>query len=224
MGSRSRTLSAEVPAAGTAASWPSCRGGTWPPTGWGGWGRSCTRGRSLLRRRAAAVATIARLGHSRRRAAPPSRCCGRRPSQWRPPPETPALVTWPPALLSAVRVAVGGAVGGLAAAHRLDRVGAGPFGGAAAPGWAAHQLWECLSDRLVGVLAVGVYGAAGTAAYGMGVRLGVGAGVLPAGAAVAEGGTVDAALWRWQRGVRWTRRCGGCLRGRRACGGTALRP
>lgn len=108
----------------------------------------------------------------------------------------------PPPPAPAVRVVVGRAVGGLAASHGLGGVGTGPVGGPAAPGWAARQLWVSLPDRLVGVLSVGVAeggvddhdddGGGGAAAFGVGVRLRVGAGVLPSGG--ADGGGLDTTL------------------------------
>ncbi|KAK1858496.1 hypothetical protein I4F81_001097 [Pyropia yezoensis] len=115
---------------------------------------------------------------------------------------TPAAHVAPPPPAPAVRVVVGRAVGGLAASHGLGRVGTGPVGGPAAPGWAARQLWVSLPDRLVGVLSVGVAGGGvddhdddgggGAAAFGVGVRLRVGAGVLPSGG--ADGGGLDTTL------------------------------
>ncbi|KAK1862342.1 hypothetical protein I4F81_004916 [Pyropia yezoensis] len=115
---------------------------------------------------------------------------------------TPAAHVAPPLPAPAVRVVVGRAVGGLAASHGLGGVGTGPVGGPAAPGWAARQLWVSLSDRLVGVLSVGVAeggvddhdddGGGGAAAFGVAVRLRVGAGVLPSGG--ADGGGLDTTL------------------------------
>ncbi|GAB0492731.1 hypothetical protein MMPV_004000 [Pyropia vietnamensis] len=106
---------------------------------------------------------------------------------------TPAAHVAPPPPAPAVRVVVGGAVGCLAAVHGLGRVTTGPIGRPAAPGWGAHQLWVSLPDRLVGVMSVEVVDSNGAAAYGVGVRLRVGAGVLSS-SAVADGRAPDTTL------------------------------